>query len=122
MVAGASVCADSNALPHVPARMLPYADVLWVAFVTVQALDGVMSYVGIRTFGLWIEGNPLVAWYTAALGPAIALTGAKLFAVGCGLVLYLTARYGLMALLTLFYLMFAIFPWIGVLRDPGLML
>jgi hypothetical protein len=100
--------------------MIPYADLLWVVFVAVQALDGAMSYVGIRAFGLWIEGNPLVAWYTAALGPALALTGAKLFAVGCGLVLYLTARYGLMALLTLFYLAFAIVPWIGVLGAPDL--
>ena len=45
------------------------AQVLLLAFVTVQALDGILSYVGVSLHGLDIEANPLVGWYLAALGP-----------------------------------------------------
>jgi hypothetical protein len=95
---------------------MPRAASLWLAaFVTVQVLDGAMSYIGVRTYGHWIEGNPLVAWYAGLLGPAMAFTAAKLFAVACGTVLYLNARHHWVALLTVVYLVFAIVPWIHVL-------
>lgn len=86
-----------------------------MAFVTVQVLDGVMSYIGVRTFGHWIEANPLVAWYAATLGPGLAFTAVKLFAVACGTMLYLMARHRTVAALTLFYLAFAVVPWVHVL-------
>jgi hypothetical protein len=38
------------------------AQAIWIAFVLVQALDGVMTFVGMHTFGLSIEANPLIAW------------------------------------------------------------
>jgi hypothetical protein len=90
-------------------------EVLWLAFVTVQALDGAMSYVGVSLYGLGIEANPLVAWYLSLFGPAVGFTAAKLFAVTCGAVLYYTARYRWVAILTLFYLVFAVGPWVHVL-------
>ena len=62
-----------------------------------------------------IEGNPLVAWYLAALGPAVGFTAAKLFAVMCGVVLYVTAHHRLVAILTLVYLVFAVAPWFALL-------
>jgi hypothetical protein len=92
-------------------------EILWLAFVTVQALDGVMSYVGVSLHGPAIEANPLVAWYLAAFGPAVGFTAAKLFAVMCGAVLYITARYRWVAILTLFYLVFAVGPWVHVLTG-----
>lgn len=88
------------------------AQSIWIAFVLVQALDGVMTFVGIQTFGTRIEANPLVAWYVHALGPALALFAAKLFAVGCGIALYLTARHRTLAALALTYLLGAVGPWI----------
>jgi hypothetical protein len=101
---------------HMPARRrLSKAEFVWVAFVVVQALDGAMSYIGVRTFGSWIEANPLVAWYAATFGPAIAFTAVKLFAVACGTMLYLMARHRTVAALTLFYLAFAVAPWVHVL-------
>jgi hypothetical protein len=93
------------------------AEVVFLAFVTVQALDGIMSYIGVHTFGAWIEANPLVAWYASAFGPAVAFTVVKLFAIACGAVLYLMARHRTVAFLTLFYLAFAVVPWAHVLGS-----
>ena len=96
---------------------MPYANLLWLAFVAVQALDGVMSYVGVRTIGPWMEANPLVGWYADVVGPAAALVAAKLVAVACGMVLHLMARHRTLATLTLAYVIFAIGPWIRVLSG-----
>ena len=102
-----------------PTRRVSRAELVWLAFVTVQALDGVMSYLGVHILGSWIEANPLVAWYAATFGPAVAFTLVKLFAVACGTMLYLTARHRTVAVLTLFYLAFAVVPWVHVLRVYG---
>jgi hypothetical protein len=98
-------------------RRFSNAEILWVAFVVVQALDGAMSYVGVSLHGPDIEGNPLVAWYLSAFGPALGFVVAKLFAVGCGAVLYLTGRRQWMALVTIVYIVFAVGPWIHVLST-----
>lgn len=90
-------------------------DFVWLAFVVVQVLDGVMSYIGVRTFGLWIEANPIVGFYAETLGPALGFLGAKAFAVGCGTVLSLMARHGTLLALTAMYVVFAVGPWIHVL-------
>jgi hypothetical protein len=65
--------------------------------------------------GQHIEANPLIVWYADVVGPAVAVWGAKLFAVGCGAVLQLTARYRTMALLAFLYLLCAIGPWLNLL-------
>ena len=96
-------------------RRFTYIAALWLAFISVQILDGVLTYIGVTTFGVGVEANPLVAWYAGALGPAAGLVAAKLFAIACASVLYLTARHGTVALLTLVYVVFAIVPWAHVL-------
>jgi hypothetical protein len=96
---------------------LSSAQIVWLAFVVVQALDGAMSYVGVSLHGPEIEGNPLVAWYLSALGPAVGFTMAKLFAVTCGAVLYMTARHRWVAILTIVYVVFAVVPWVGLLSG-----
>ena len=100
---------------RMPSRRLTRAELVWLAFVAVQVLDGAMSYIGVRAFGSWIEANPLVAWYASIFGPAVAFTAVKLFAIGCGTMLYLMARHRTVAALTLFYLAFAVVPWAHVL-------
>jgi hypothetical protein len=40
---------------------------------------------------------------------------AKLFAVMCGVVLYVTAHHRLVAILTLLYIVFAVVPWFALL-------
>ena len=93
------------------------AQTLWLAFVIVQVLDGVMSYVGVSLHGPDIEANPLVGWYLAMFGPAVGFTVAKLFAVTCGAVLYFTARHRWVAILTLVYIVFAVGPWVQLLSG-----
>jgi len=102
---------------QLPAGRITKAELVWLAFVTVQAMDGIMSYIGVNTFGSWIEANPLVAWYASAFGPAVAFAAVKLFAIACGTVLYLMSRHRTVAALTLFYLVFAVGPWAHVLRN-----
>lgn len=101
----------------VPPRGLSRAEMAWLAFVTVQALDGVFSYVGVYTVGSGIEANPLLAWYLQMFGPGAAFLGAKLFAVACGAVLYMTNRHRVVASLTAIYVVFAVVPWIHVLSS-----
>jgi hypothetical protein len=102
---------------QLPAGRFTKAELVFLAFIVVQAMDGIMSYVGVRTFGSWIEANPLVAWYASAFGPAVAFTAVKLFAIACGAILYLMSRHRTVAALTLFYLAFAVVPWAHVLRN-----
>jgi hypothetical protein len=102
---------------HLPQGRFSKAELVFLAFVTVQALDGIMSYVGVKTFGSWIEANPLVSWYASVFGPAVAFTVAKLFAIACGTLLYLLARHRTVAALTLFYLAFAVVPWAHILHN-----
>ena len=102
---------------HLPSGRISKAEVVLLAFVVVQALDGILSYIGVHTFGSWIEANPLVAWYASAFGPAVAFTLVKLFAIALGTMLYLMSRHRTVALLTLFYLAFAVVPWVHVLHN-----
>jgi len=97
-------------------RLLPgkdsLAEAIWIAFVVVQALDGAMTFIGMDRFGVHIEANPLLFVYVQALGPALALAAAKLFAIGCGAALYLTAQHKTLAALAVMYVVGAIGPWI----------
>jgi len=103
----------------VPPRRLSNSEIAWLAFVTVQALDGMLSYIGVLTFGHGIEANPLLAWYLGIFGPATVFIGAKLFAVGCGALLHLKARHNCLAALTAVYMLFAVGPWIHVLGSQN---
>jgi hypothetical protein len=114
-MASAPVTLSGIKTPFLGTRRLSNAEMLWVAFVAVQALDGAMSYIGVSLHGPAIEANPLVAWYLGAFGPAVGFTAAKLFAVTCGTVLYVTARHKWVAILTLVYIVFAVGPWAHVL-------
>ena len=105
----------SAAVLRVPAGRVSSAQLIWMAFVAVQVLDGAMSYIGVELHGPAIEANPVVGWYLTALGPAIGFTVAKLYALGCGAVLYVTARHYWVAALTILYLLLAVGPWMHVL-------
>jgi hypothetical protein len=117
MASAPVVASGFNRLSPGPIRRLWYAELLWLAFVIVQALDGAMSYIGVSLHGLGIEANPLVAWYLGVLGPAAGFTVAKLFAVTCGAVLYVGARYMWVGLLTVVYVIFAVVPWVRLLSG-----
>jgi hypothetical protein len=85
-----------------------------VAFLAVQALDGVLTYVGL-SLGRAAEGNPLVGTMMAVFGLGPGLAGAKLVAGSLGIALHLFGTHRLIALLTAFYVAAAIMPWIALL-------
>lgn len=85
-----------------------------------QALDGVMTSLGISRFGLSVEGNPLVRSLMEQFGPLTALAGLKTLGVLSVIVLAFSAR-GLpwvknaMGILSCFYFFIAILPWTYIL-------
>ncbi len=96
-----------------------FGDAVVLAFVTVQALDGVLTYVGVAMVGHVTEGNPLVASLMQALGPAAGLMSAKLGACTLGGILHLTGTHRLIAVLTAIYVAAAILPWTAVLAAAN---
>jgi hypothetical protein len=86
-----------------------------VAFLLAQAFDGVLTYVGVRQYGLAAEGNPLLGWLMAAFGSGVAVTAAKAAAGAFGIALHLSAIHRLLAVLAAFYLTVAVVPWIAIL-------
>jgi hypothetical protein len=96
-------------------RRSRFGDLAVVLFLMAQAADGALTYVGVRHLGLAVEANPLIAWLIASFGEVGALTGAKLVAGGFGIALHLSAVHKVVAGLTLFYVVVAVFPWIAIL-------
>jgi hypothetical protein len=88
-----------------------FGDLVVLGFVVVQCLDGVFTYLGVKTWGPSVEANPLVSSAMAAAGPGLGLAGAKLIAVSFGIVLHLRRVHTIVALLTALYLAAAILPW-----------
>jgi hypothetical protein len=97
-----------------PRRFL-FGDLVLVAFLLTQCLDGIFTYVGVITFGPGIEANPLIGALMLHLGHAPALVTAKAMSASLGIVLHVRQIHGAVALLAGFYLSVAILPWIAVL-------
>jgi uncharacterized membrane protein len=96
-------------------RRSRFGDVALVAFLLAQASDGVLTYVGVSTYGVRIEANPLLGWLMTVMGQGVALTAAKAAAGAFGIVLHLTSVHRTVALLAALYVAAAVVPWIGVL-------
>ncbi|HSK08790.1 MAG TPA: hypothetical protein VK911_04395 [Vicinamibacterales bacterium] len=92
-----------------------FGDVAVVAFLIVQACDGVLTYIGVVSLGAHMEGNPLVLSLMTTFGMGAGLTGAKLTAAFLGIALHLTGVHRLVAVLTAVYLAAAIIPWTALL-------
>jgi hypothetical protein len=88
---------------------------LVVVFLIAQCLDGVFTYVGVVTFGMSVEANPILANLMEQFGHAAGLVGAKIFAAGLGIGLHLYGIHLAVAALTAFYLTVAVAPWAVVL-------
>ena len=104
-------------MPGATRRYL-FGDLALLAFLLAQALDGVLTYVGVHTYGPRIEGNPLIAWLMSNLGDALGLATAKVTAGGLGIALHVSGVHMIVALLTAFYLAVAIVPWVAILYVP----
>jgi uncharacterized membrane protein len=92
-----------------------FGDLALLVFLLAQALDGVLTYIGVSTYGMHMEGNPLIGWLMTAMGEGPALAAAKLTAGCFGVVLHVSAVHRAVALLAGFYLVAAVIPWMAVL-------
>ena len=86
-----------------------------VLFLLAQCLDGVFTYVGVKTFGLAVEANPVIAALMLEFGAGMALIGTKVVAALLGIALHLREVHGAVAGLTLFYIAIALVPWTTIL-------
>ncbi|MDQ3349025.1 MAG: DUF5658 family protein [Acidobacteriota bacterium] len=96
-----------------------FGDVALIVFLLAQASDGVLTYIGVSTYGPHVEGNPLIAWLMSAMGEGPALATAKLTAGFFGIALHLSAVHKAVALLAGFYVAAAIIPWVAILFYLG---
>jgi uncharacterized membrane protein len=96
-----------------------FGDVALVVFLLAQALDGVLTYIGVSTYGPRMEGNPFISWLMTAMGEAAGLATAKLAAGFFGIALHLSAVHKAVALLALFYVAVAVLPWVAILFYFG---
>ena len=92
-----------------------FGDIMVVAFLAMQCLDGVFTYLGVGIWGSSIEANPIVASAMSAGGLTVGLCFAKFVAIGFGMLLHLRRVHNLVALLTAIYFMVAIVPWAALL-------
>jgi hypothetical protein len=92
-----------------------FGDVAVVLFLVAQAMDGVLTYVGVTMLGTHMEANPFIAWLMGSVGSGAGLTGAKLVACGLGILLHLTSVHRVVASLAAFYLLVAVLPWMALL-------
>jgi uncharacterized membrane protein len=93
--------------------MVPSRVVL-LLFLVAQAFDGLFTYTAVHAYGVHAEGNVLIATWMSLVGPAVALFGAKTVAGACGILLYLHNAHRTLTLLTAFYALGAIGPWMVV--------
>ena len=92
-----------------------FGDLSVVVFLLTQASDGVLTYIGVSTYGHAIEGNPLITWLMTALGEGPGLATAKITAGVFGIALHLAGVHRAVALLAGFYVVVAIGPWVTIL-------
>jgi hypothetical protein len=97
------------------ARPSLFGDVVVIVFLLAQCFDGVFTYVGVLSFGMSIEANPLIASLMETFGHGVALTGAKLLAASLGICLHLRQIHSAVAVLAGFYIVVAIVPWVMIL-------
>jgi hypothetical protein len=92
-----------------------FGNLVIVAFLLVQCLDGVFTYVGVSAFGLAIEANPVVAGLMTHLGHGPGLLSAKMVAAFLGICLHFREVHLAVAMLTGFYAAAALAPWTLIL-------
>lgn len=98
-----------------PQQRSRLGDVALLVFLLSQCMDGVFTYIGVATFGIGVEANPIVAGMMTHLGHGTGLMGAKLAAGMLGICLHLYEIHSAVAMLTGFYLIVAVAPWTLVL-------
>lgn len=91
-----------------------YGNLSILLFLLAQGADGALTYFGVRTLGLGMEGNPLLLALMVTIGAAPTVFGAKVMAAMLGISLHLIGVHRIVAALTAFYVFGAVLPWMGV--------
>ena len=99
--------------PRLQGRL--FGDLAVVVFLVAQVLDGALTYIGVSTYGIAVEGNPLISWLMTSLGEGPGLATAKVTAGGFGIALHVAGVHKAVALLAGFYYVVAIGPWVAIL-------
>ena len=86
-----------------------------VVFVGVQILDALLTWNGLKRFGMAAEGNPILSFYISFFGAAPALGVAKGLAMCGGGLLCFKSRYVILSVLTVVYIVGAVVPWLWLL-------
>src|SRR5438045_2392923 len=81
-------------------RYANHAPLILALFILTQVLDGALTYWGVSQFGLGMESNAWLAALMKAIGPGAALVAAKSVACLCGVVLFSTASFRVLAAAT----------------------
>jgi hypothetical protein len=109
------MCPMSNQIQCLEGFRLPksraYTLSLLALFVCIQVADALLTAFGINRFGVGAEANPVLALGFVFVGPVAALAIAKSAAVAGAVALYRLSRHGLLAMLTMMYVVVAIMPW-----------
>ena len=90
-----------------------------LVFLVAQVFDGALTYVGVQTFGIGSEGNPILVALMEAFGHGPALIAAKVVASVLGIALHLVRVHVAVALLAAFYVTAAVLPWAAILLMQG---
>ena len=98
-------------LTHTSVRHSCFAKIVVVAYVIVQLLDGVYTYIGVSRLGISVELNPLVGWAMTILGVGFGLVVVKFVTTGFGALIYYHGYHNLLALITAFYMAVVILTW-----------
>ncbi len=88
-----------------------FGDWAILAFLSAQALDGALTYLGVSSYGPQVEANPLIVGLIGSLGLGGGLVLAKGVAMLLGILLHLIAVHRVVAALTGVYVTTAIGPW-----------
>jgi uncharacterized membrane protein len=92
-----------------------FGDIALLVFLVAQASDGVLTYIGVSSYGLHAEANPLIGWLMSSIGEVAALATAKTAAGVFGIALHLSSVHKAVALLAAFYVAVAVLPWVAIL-------
>lgn len=84
-------------------------------FLIAQLLDGTLTYIGVREFGIEAEGNVLLTTLMHAWGAGPALVAAKTFSITCGVILFAVSVYRVLAAVAGACIGLAVVPWMVVL-------
>lgn len=84
-------------------------------FLVAQLLDGTLTYIGVRRFGIEAEGNALLTTLMQAWGTGPALIAAKAFSMTCGVILFAVSVYRVLAAVAGACIGLAVVPWMIVL-------